>query len=312
MRTRSTTRKLKDALAQGESVPESTAKLARRTVEQTKLAPKQVSQHAFSVDITAELGKGTFATVYRGTYENQPVAVKQVEKEPAEGGDFQSRQIVIMTELNQLNAPHIIQLYAYTSLTLPYYLIMPLMRHGSLASHIEDAAPFTASLKYTILVGVAKALAFMHQQLLIHCDIKAENVLLDENNVPFLTDFDSAVRVDPVTHASRGNPDVLRGTLMYVAPEIIEYETYSTSSDMYAFAILTWEVMAWKYAGDELDDLSLLAVWREVLGGYREKIPADWAGDIKALIQNGWHQEPARRPVMQAACEVLERQRAAL
>lgn len=170
---------------------------SNETAETPAIIPKLIPLSELALANKQTIGKGSFGTVYKALYQCETVAIKHVIDTPETTEEFESNQIAIMTELQALNAPNIIQLYGYTSKNLPYYLVMPLMINGSLYDCIldEDIPPLSNSLRYTILVGVSKALAFMHHLFIIHGDIKPKNVLLDRNYNPHLADFDSACKL---------------------------------------------------------------------------------------------------------------------
>jgi serine/threonine protein kinase len=274
-------------------------------------APKQIPKTSF--EIFSKIGSGTFSNVYQGEYDGRDVAIKYVFDEPEKDAQFESHQVQIMIELNQLKIPNIIPLLAFTSTVLPYCIVMPYMRQGSLASHLESDEPrLSASICCSILEGISKALAYMHQYLIIHGDIKLENVLLDDTFHSFLADFDSAMKID-VEHNNVDNADLYtRGTLMYLAPEIIQGKPYTKSADVYAFAILMWEVEAWKFCGDDLLKLSRVETLQKVALGYREVLPAEWPASVSNLIALGWHQEQERRPSMRDVHEQLEKRQSCL
>lgn len=308
-RTSCTTNKLKRALTDDDNSAPKRCKTPVQTAAEIKeLLPKKISERHLVIDESKKLGEGARAAVYQGTYRGMQVAVKKVESEPKTDDYFVPQQVAIMTELSKLDAPNVVRLYAYTSTVLPYYLVMPLMQNGSLADYIESPSNdrLSASLCFEILSGVAGALAFMHRYLLIHSDVKAENVLLDEKLVPCLADFDSAAKLDPGTMAIQVGPTKIRGTLMYLAPELLRRETYTTASDVYAFAILMWEVMAWKLYGEETNWLSVPEVVGSVLNGYREVIPENCPVTVAALIKCGWHSDKSQRPSMSKVQEELE------
>lgn len=273
---------------------------------QSKQSPKKINISDVQIDKSKPLGEGGYGIVYKGTYRGTSVAIKNVFDHPDSTDSFNSDQIILMTELQKLKAPHIIQLYAYTSIHLPYYLIMPLMENGSLYSHIsnEEHQPFDMSLRYTILISVAKALAFMHHLLTIHCDIKPDNVLLDKHFKPYLSDFDSAQKL--ISDKPGENSITAHiGTRLYLAPEILTSSIYTKSSDVYAFTILLWETLAWKEA---YLNVPVKKVKQLVRAGDRMEIPAEFPKKIKRLITFGWHQNPDNRPSIDEVQATLERQ----
>lgn len=270
-------------------------------------SPKEIDKNDLLFDRSHQLGDGGHSIVYEGEYNGKHVAIKMVFDHPDPTKSFTSDQITLMKELQQLKAPHIIKLYAYTAARLPYYLVMPLMKQGSLYSHIsnKEEEPFDVNLRYSILVGVAKALAFMHHLLIIHCDIKPDNVLLDKHFKPYLSDFDSAQKLKS-DRPGENSITATIGTQGYLAPEILTSSVYTKSSDIYAFTILLWETLAWKEAYLRLPTR---IVRENVLSGVRETIPAEFPKKIKRLITSGWHQNPESRPPIDEIKSTLEHRR---
>lgn len=272
-------------------------------IETPAIIPKIISLDELAFENKKTIGEGSFGKVYKAIYQGNVVAVKHVIETPKSTEEFVSDQIGILTELQKLNAPNIIQLYAYTSISLPYYLVMPLMINGSLGDRIndQDKSMISQSLRYTILVGVSKALAFMHHLLIIHGDVKPKNVLLDRNYNPFLTDFDGASKLDE----AKGGFTAIVGTHSYDAPEILDSEKHNKSTDVFAFTILMWETLKWKVAFAQLDSEQ---VFFRMISGDRESIPSKWPRHIKRLIGDGWNHDPNKRPDMEVVKSTLEKQ----
>lgn len=92
-----------------------------------------------------------------------------------------------------------------------------------------------------IAVGVAEGLVYLHQELkVINRDVKTENILLDADLVPKLTDFGLAT---PITVNENGveqqsEIDLMKGTMGFIAPESEQFRLVSTKSDVYSYGVL--------------------------------------------------------------------------
>lgn len=100
-----------------------------------------------------------------------------------------------------------------------------------------------------VLRGVSAALTYAHQNNVVHCDIKPENVMLDEGGQIYLTDFGIARHADSTTTTMLGI-----GTAAYMAPEQIREEPVSPATDVYSLAIMAYELLAGRrpFTGEEV------------------------------------------------------------
>src|SRR5205823_2035233 len=118
---------------------------------------------------------------------------------------------------------------------------MPFMEGGTLRAHIRSArlSPGDAC---SYLRDIADALDYVHEQGIVHRDIKSSNVLLDAEGAPYLTDFGIARTTNDITRLT-GTGDVL-GTVDYVAPELFEPNQKANAlSDLYSLGVLLFEMV---------------------------------------------------------------------
>ena len=96
------------------------------------------------------------------------------------------------------------------------------------------------------IYGIASGMSYLHSHKVIHRDLKLENILLDEYLNPKISDFGLSKIIDFLSismnvQSQRG----LKGTPIYIAPEIYAEEEYSKSSDVYAFAFIVYEIITY-------------------------------------------------------------------
>ena len=166
------------------------------------------------------LGQGAFGTVYSGflTIEDEEVevAVKKLEKviERGEKEFLTEVQVIALTHHKNL-----VRLLGYCNEQNHRLLIYELMKNGTLSNFLfgEGERPSWES-RAEIALGIARGLLYLHEECdtqIIHCDIKPQNVLLDNNYTAKIADFGLAKLL--MKDQTRTNTNV-RGTMGYIAP----------------------------------------------------------------------------------------------
>ncbi|XP_048543159.1 G-type lectin S-receptor-like serine/threonine-protein kinase At2g19130 [Triticum urartu] len=204
---------------------------------------------AATKNFSERLGGGGFGSVYRGVLEQQKgdnrthvlVAVKKLES--LGQGDKQFRTEV--STLGCIQHVNLVRLLGFCSSGEEKMLVYEYMPRGSLNGLLfRDGACLSWHDRYYIMVGVARGLAYLHlgcHECIIHCDIKPENILLDEDMSPRIADFGMAklVRRD----FSRALT-TMRGTIGYLAPEWISGQPISAKADVYSFGMVLFELIS--------------------------------------------------------------------
>ncbi|GLT56245.1 hypothetical protein SLA2020_293040 [Shorea laevis] len=189
------------------------------------------------------LGSGGFGKVYRGTLPSSTaqIAVKRISHDSKQGMKQFVAEIVSMGRLRHRN---LVQLLGYCRRKGELLLVYDYMPNGSLDTFLfSNGRPLlTWSQRYRILRDVASALLYLHEeweQVVLHRDVKASNVLLDSNLNGRLGDFGLARLHD---HGAKPETTKLVGTIGYLAPELTRTRTASTSTDVFAFGAFLLEV----------------------------------------------------------------------
>ncbi|KAK8330327.1 hypothetical protein V6Z11_A11G387900 [Gossypium hirsutum] len=189
------------------------------------------------------LGQGGFGRVYKGTLKNSKpyVAVKRASHESKQGlREFMSE----ISSLGQLRHRNLVQLLGWCRRRGDLLLVYDFMANGSLDKLLFDNPKTTLNWdhRFRIVKGVASGLLYLdegYEQIVIHRDIKASNVLLDDELNGRLGDFGLAKLYE---HDSNPGTTRVVGTLGYLAPELFKTGKATTSSDVYAFGALLLEV----------------------------------------------------------------------
>lgn len=190
------------------------------------------------------IGQGGMGTVYRGldTSSQVPVAVKILK------GDLVSRDPELVRRfqregqtLRQLNHPNIVKLLGTEEQAGIHYLVMEYVSGGSLRDALDEDGQFSIQRALYIALDLADALTRAHRLRILHRDIKPGNVLLAEDGTPLLTDFGMA-RVSGEPNITQDGAIV--GTMAYLAPEAFQGEEVDERSDIWAFGVMLWEMLA--------------------------------------------------------------------
>ena len=189
------------------------------------------------------LGQGGFGVVYRAhqSVVTRDVAIKVVSPKYANQPEFIRRFESEAQVVARLEHPHIVPLYDFWREPNSTCLVMRYLRAGSLRDLIEREGKLDIALTAKIVEQVGSALNFAHNSGVVHQDIKADNIFLDEDANAYLSDFGIAKEVG--ADASDGS-DTLVGTPAYMAPEQIRGEGAGTQSDVYAFGIMLYEMLS--------------------------------------------------------------------
>ncbi|WCJ20473.1 Concanavalin A-like lectin protein kinase family protein [Euphorbia peplus] len=188
------------------------------------------------------LGYGGFGRVYKGALSssNRQIAVKKFSHESQQGLKEFVAEIVSMGRLRHRN---LVQLLGYCRRKGELLLVYDYMRNGSLDKFLfNNELKLNWVQRFKILKGVASALLYLHEeweQVVIHRDVKASNVMLDGELNGRLGDFGIA-KVQ--NHGSIPETTCVVGTVGYLAPEVSRTGRVTTSSDVFSFGVLMLEV----------------------------------------------------------------------
>ncbi|CAM8876763.1 unnamed protein product [Rhodiola kirilowii] len=192
------------------------------------------------------LGKGGFGVVYKGILNNgKIVAVKRLNDYNAIGGEIQFQTEVELISL----AVHrnLLRLCGFCSTENERLLVYPYMPNGSVASRLKDCTRGQPALDWSrrkmIALGTARGLLYLHEQCdpkIIHRDVKAANILLDEDFEAVVGDFGLAKLLD---HRESHVTTAVRGTVGHIAPEYLSTGQSSEKTDVFGFGILLLELI---------------------------------------------------------------------
>ncbi len=203
------------------------------------LAGKHLAQY----EILSLLGQGGMAIVYKA---HQPsmdrdVAIKVISGQLAGDPSFVSRFEREARLIAKLQHPHILPVYDFGRDENVLYLVMRLVEGGALDQRLRQG-PLPLDLAVPMFTQIASALNYAHERGIVHRDLKPNNILLDSNNNPYLTDFGIAKMLQDSTSSLTATGTVM-GTPSYMAPELWRSETVDARTDIYALGIMLYEML---------------------------------------------------------------------
>lgn len=195
------------------------------------------------------LGTGGFGSVYKGTLrDGSEIAVKQLERFLPHG---EKEFVTEVTTIGSMHHMNLVTLRGFCSERKHRLLVYEYMSNGSLDKWIfpplsvreEEERNLDWSTRFQIAISIAQGIAYFHEQCknrIIHCDIKPENILLDEDFYPKVSDFGLAKLM------SREHSHVVtmvRGTRGYLAPEWVSNRPITVKADVYSYGMLLLEIV---------------------------------------------------------------------
>jgi len=276
----------------------------------SQLADRLSAALADRYRLERELGGGGMSRVWLATETalDRQVVIKVIASELSEGLSAErfTREVRVAARLQQANIVPVLN--SGTAAGLPYYT-MPYVRGESLRARMLSGVALTLTERINILRDIARALAYAHSEGIVHRDIKPENVLLS-HGAAMVTDFGIAKALAASVHVegaeTAGSRAALTGTGQsigtpaYMAPEQAVGDTVDQRTDLYAWGVLAYELLAGAHP------FGRYTTPHQLVTAHLTEVPAPPAGLPPALAQlvlQCLEKDPARRPV--SAAQVL-------
>nr|XP_040258823.1 G-type lectin S-receptor-like serine/threonine-protein kinase SD2-5 [Aegilops tauschii subsp. strangulata] len=217
----------------------------------SSLKPDDVNAFLFVFAI----GKGGFGSVYLRTLpDGCRIAVKKLEGVCQGEKEFHFE----VTIIGGIHHRHLVKLRGFCTEGVHRLVAYEYMSKGSLHRWIfgtkeDDATLLDWDTRFYIVLGTAKGLAYLHQDCeskIIHCNIKPENVLLDDNFTAKVSDFGLAKLM---SREQRHAFTMMRGTQGYLAPEWITNRAVSEKCDVYSYGMVLLEIISGRRNFDPME-----------------------------------------------------------
>ncbi|XP_073306781.1 MAP3K epsilon protein kinase 1-like isoform X1 [Primulina huaijiensis] len=239
-----------------------------------------------------EIGKGAYGRVYKGLdLENGDfVAIKQVSLENIAQEDLNT----IMQEidlLKNLNHKNIVKYLGSLKTKTHLHIILEYVENGSLANIIKPNkfGPFPESLVAVYIAQVLEGLVYLHEQGVIHRDIKGANILTTKEGLVKLADFGVATKLNEAdlnTHSVVGTP-------YWMAPEVIEMSGVCAASDIWSVGCTVIELLT---CVPPYYDLQPMPALFRIVQDEHPPIPDGLSADITDFLRQCFKKDARQRP----------------
>ena len=267
------------------------------------------------------IASGSTCTVHKGVYKNMKVAIKRLLTPNSHDSvkfmkEFK-RELSLLISLP--HHPNLLTLIGFCIKANNIFLVTEFCEGGTLfdilyRKHIDRKLTFKQKVK--ILLDVTRGMQFLHQlkRQIIHRDLKSLNILIDKKIKDDSLDFQAKIADFGLARSFDNPTDFVTkrmGTFHWMAPEIFSDKPYNTKTDMYAFAIIVWEIFAEKTPYYHLDSPTKIIKYVYYDNGrpYIDDCEFDdrFKKDIVELVKRNWDKSGGNRQEFEEVYKVLER-----
>lgn len=242
-----------------------------------------------------KIGEGTFGEVWKGTCRGKEVAIKKLKNQNADDyalGEFR-KEIDIMSKIRH---PNIVLFLGVCITTNDLYLVSEYLPRGDLETLLGNSK-YDASLfrRLRMAKDAALGMNWLHcsKPQFIHRDLKTSNLLVDENGGVKVCDFGLS-QIRNQGERLRDN-DFAKGTPLWMAPEVMQFQDFDEKCDIYSFGIVLWEILTRSHPYEHHQSFESFKEAVCVLNE-RPSIPKNIEISLSKLIQSCWHPNPSYRP----------------
>ncbi|CAD8100491.1 unnamed protein product [Paramecium primaurelia] len=226
------------------------------------------------------LGSGSFGSVYlvKELNSKQEYACKIISKAHIQKYDASS---MIQNEINihvSCNHKNIVRLYSYWEDCNNIYILLEYCSKGHL---IDPKTPFNDDDVFQVFHQILDGVNYLHQNNIIHRDLKFENILIHEDGTLKLCDFGWAIKVDQMSV-----PNVMCGTTEYMPPEVVSKSSLDFKLDAWSLGVILYVLLYGKFPfqGDNQDQLIRNILYDQLIIPSRNDINEDLTNLIQALL----------------------------
>jgi calcium/calmodulin-dependent protein kinase I len=220
-------------------------------------------------EVGLELGSGKFSTVFQATHREtgDTFAVKSI-KDDALTQEGCQVLIAEVGALTRLKHPNIIAHHGFYNEDGTYLLVLDYCNRGSLRGLIDEQKVIPEQLAKDLLKQTLSALEYCHSMGQVHRDVKAENVLLSENDDGSLTAKLADFGLSEELQLANRRLQSMCGTPQYLSPELVSGRLHGTPADIWSLGIMSYMMLSGLVPFDEARNdaelfklISLGAVW---------------------------------------------------
>jgi len=245
-------------------------------------------------DLIDVVGRGVTGVVYRAhdSVLERDVAVKEIHSLLINDGELLSRFRHEAKILAQLTHPNIVHVYDLLEEDGHAWIVMEFVGGGELNDLLKDHVVLPLPETARIASALAEALNYAHAREIVHRDFKPQNVLMNENGLPKITDFGLArlARSSQLTQVG-----TVFGSPSYMSPEQAAGKKTDARSDIYSFGVVLYRMLTGRIPF-EGDITSVIAQHINAIPVRPREIVRSIPGDLEELVLRMLEKEPLKRP----------------
>ncbi|EXJ79778.1 STE/STE11 protein kinase [Capronia epimyces CBS 606.96] len=251
------------------------------------------------------IGEGSFGSVYLALHAvtGELMAVKQVElPNVAKGTEGDKKKTAMIAALKQeitllqgLRHPHIVQYLGTSSDEEHLNIFLEYVPGGSIAGMLKQYNTFQEPLVRNFTRQILEGLSYLHEQNIIHRDIKGANILVDNRGAVKISDFGVSKQINfNGMSAAPGTRTSLQGSVFWMAPEVVRQSGQSIKSDIWSVGCLVVEMFTGSRPFPSMTTLQTLFA----VGSNNEKpsIPDTASEDAKKFMNKTFEVDHEKRP----------------
>lgn len=288
----------------------------------------EIAADALVVHSDQCLGKGTFGECFHGHWRGTPVAVKRLRPgvvTHAAALELFRREMAVCVHLAH---PNVVQFLGACTTREPLCIVTELMTGGSLADKLDAAprgVPYPLHVSLPWVQDCARGMRYLHERqpiAVIHRDLKPANLLFDASGRLKITDFGLSKSAQAPPQPERGaatpgggasSPTACRvisrancGSYLYTAPEVCRGEAYTSRVDVFAFAMILFEIM---HGELPFEGMPAAQANHALVAGSRPEVRPrrGTPRELVALLERCWDAVPSARPSFGAITDIVDR-----
>ncbi|KAJ8308507.1 hypothetical protein KUTeg_013381 [Tegillarca granosa] len=272
-----------------------------------------------SIKFCSPIGQGAFGKVVTGYYEDRRVAIKLVrDSAPLSYKEDLLAEINLMKRIG--SHPNIVSMIGACTLSEPIALVMEYIPYGNLQNFLKkcrlegelqkrtgcpceitysimdhsggiDSGVITPTDMLSFARQVAMAMEYLAEKKYVHRDLAARNILLDYNKVVKVCDFGLSRDIFNDNQYHKITSGKL--PLKWMAIESLRDKIFTTSSDVWSFGILLWEIVT--MGGSPYPSIALADLYTFLSNGYRMEKPSNCSEELYVIMSQCWTENPADR-----------------
>ncbi|KAG9087555.1 ATP binding [Ceratobasidium sp. UAMH 11750] len=256
----------------------------------------------------ALIGSGSLGCVYLGMDAAQGLlmAVKQVELPTGSSQNEERKKAALaaleheIELLKQLQHENIVQYLDSSIDTHHLNIFLEYVPGGSVATLLRDYGAFEEPLVRNWVRQILQGLSYLHERGIIHRDIKADNILVDNKGGIKISDFGISKKVeDNLLGGARIHQSSLQGSVFWMAPEVVKQTSYTYKADIWSVGCLVVEMLTGQHPWAQLTQMQAIF---KIGSSAKPTIPPDITEEAKNFLNKTFELDYTIRPT---AAELL-------